>query len=369
MKTWLVLLSALTFSAPAFADNEYLSPLTQYSVNGDVRDLSSWLKIEKSSKSDDASVKKNVIKIGSSVIFNESNQHNIASLIRSGWSEPEPNCYWTVGDIAKLKFNITDCFEQECRLRLHAEPFLPANKNSQATKVLINDNHLTTWQMNKQDWYEVVIPQGLIDETGEVRVQFEIEEPTAPCDLSDSDDCRKLGFAAIELAITEHKNGSSTEDKSEPTVQSSNEPVQPIKLGQTVDFSAKGTAQNYIMQGWSWQEEVSVWTEGNVAHLQLPIEDAENTALRLKLFGNGFAPKNQGHQLVKVRVNGQQVAEWQVGDPAWHEALISAKIVGSAQLMQVEFVIDEPAAPCEISDAQDCRKLGLSVRELVIERQ
>ncbi len=348
---------------------DFLPPMKPYIIKGDVRDLSSWSKSNKYFSNGKIFDDKNNFKVGSSIIFNDSNRLNVSSLMLSGWDVPEANSYWTDGNIARLKFYISDCIDRKCTLRLHASPFLPANKTFQTVKVLINDNHLNTWQMSTQDWYEVVIPQGLIDETGEVRVQFEIEEPTAPCDLSDSDDCRKLGFAAIELAITDHKNGSSTEDKSEPTVQSSNEAVLPIKLGQTVDFSAKGTAQNYIMQGWSWQEEVSVWTEGNVAHLQLPIEDTENTALRLKLFGNGFAPKNQGHQLVKVRVNGQQVAEWQVGDPAWHEALISAEIVGSAQPMQVEFVIDEPTAPCEISDAQDCRKLGLSVRELVIERQ
>ena len=287
-----------------------------------------------------------------------------------GWSDKELEHRWAIGSLASVRFFLPNLSESQLLMRLHANAFLPANKKSQAVNVLINDSHLTTWQMSELDWYEVVIPQGLIDETGEVRVQFEIKDPTAPCDVSDSKDCRKLAFAARELVITNFKNGSLPEQKYESIASPSSETALPIKLGQVVDFSSNGMSQRYVMPGWSAQEGSHRWTEGGMARLQLPVEKAENIALRLKLFANGFSPKEQGYQLVKVVINGQQVAEWQVGELAWHEALIPADVARTTgEPLQVDFLIDEPTAPCEMSDSQDCRKLGLAVRELVIERQ
>jgi hypothetical protein len=306
--------------------------------------------------------------INQKLVFDQGGQSD--NYIDGGWSRAEKNHRWTVESSASVRFFLSDFSGPQLVIGLHASAFLPANKNSQTVHVMLNNNQGATWHMNKLDWYEAVIPQGLIDETGEVKVQFEIAEPTAPCDVSDSNDCRKLGFAARELVIAEYKNESSSESKREPIVQVPREPVPSIMLGQTIDFSTAGASQFYVKQGWSPQEDTHRWTEGGMARLQLPFEDAENEALRLKVFGNGYIPKSIGYQLVKVLINGEPVAEWQVSELAWHEALIPADVARTTgEPLQVDFLIDEPTAPCEMSDSQDCRKLGLAVRELVIERQ
>lgn len=303
-----------------------------------------------------------------SMFFGQKGQSD--NYVAGGWFSKEQEHRWTAGSLASLKFSLLGALDSKLQMRLHANAFLPANKKSQTVKVLVNDNHLTTWQMNKLGWYEADIPQGLINESGEVRVQFEIAEPTAPCDVSDSTDCiNKLGLAAREFVITEYKNDASSEVAPTTIAPPSTKAAQPvIKLGQSVDFSAKGTSEPYVLDGWSAQEGTHRWTEGSAARLQLPVEPPA-AALRLKLLGNGFAPKGQTHQLVNVVVNGKPVAEWQVADLAWYDALIPADVAALAQPMQVEFVIDKPTAPCDVSESTDCRKLGLAVRELIIERQ
>jgi hypothetical protein len=66
-------------------------------------------------------------------------------------------------------------------------------------------------------------------------------------------------------------------------------------------------------------------------------------------------------------VNGIQVTEWQVAGPAEYSAVIPSSLVESDGIINLMFEISDPRAPCDYSDSKDCRKLGMKVRELVLD--
>jgi hypothetical protein len=216
-----------------------------------------------------------------------------------------------------------------------------------------DDEIFYEFYVSKNDAYSIPLKKSFFDQQKKVHLTLEMPDAISPLDCQSGLDNRLLGVSLTELTVNPINKISAWG----------------LKVNEKVSFAAV-KSRKYIATGWSDQEEAHRWTEGSKSSLLLFVQRSKNTAFRLKLFGNGRAPKGQEHQLVKVMVNNQQVAEWQVGGLAWYEALIPADVAGSTgQPLQVDFLIDEPTAPCEVSDSQDCRKLGLAVRELVIERQ
>lgn len=143
-----------------------------------------------------------------------------------------------------------------------------------------------------------------------------------------------------------------------------------IRLNQRLVFDSSGKADGYLGVGWSGQESTHCWTDGSKATLQLPLDQSElnpNTALRLRMQANGFSPQGKDHQPVTVMVNDTEVAQWQLRGVEWHEAIISAEVAAKQWPLQVDFLIAEPTAPCDVSSSKDCRKLGMAARELVLE--
>lgn len=51
-------------------------------------------------------------------------------------------------------------------------------------------------------WYEAPIAKRVVGD-GVLGVVFKIKDPTAPCEISASQDCRKLGMAVLEVSVAE----------------------------------------------------------------------------------------------------------------------------------------------------------------------
>jgi hypothetical protein len=49
----------------------------------------------------------------------------------------------------------------------------------------------------------------------------------------------------------------------------------------------------------------------------------------------------------------------------WHEAYISEDIAQDG-LLDIVFTISDPTAPCEVQESKDCRKLGMAVKEMIV---
>jgi hypothetical protein len=138
----------------------------------------------------------------------------------------------------------------------------------------------------------------------------------------------------------------------------------PYNFGDRIDFSKAGNSRRFKIHGWSGQELNHCWTEGDSASLRISIPDiSEADGLVLRLDASGILNQN-----VDVYVNSKKVATWQVLNRDWHEALIPEAVLGEGKL-HIAFGISNPTAPCKIYDSNDCRELGIAVRELVITTQ
>jgi len=92
--------------------------------------------------------------------------------------------------------------------------------------------------------------------------------------------------------------------------------------------------------------------------------------LILRLQGSGYYAQGMiEHQMVAVLINGKLVAEWELSKQ-WlagiYEAVIPASLVTDG-VIEVVFKISNAAAPADFGYSTDPRKLGMAVKELVIE--
>lgn len=270
-----------------------------------------------------------------------------------GWSGQEKSHRWTEGSRAVMSFYVQNPNSgEDLLLRLKASAYLGGGIPHQTIGVFANDQQIATWQMKGLDWYEAIIPAEVLNETGLLNILFTISDPTAPSDIGESGDPRKLGIAARELVI-------------EPYV-----PQNLYALGNVVSFDATGENAPFIVSGWSKQEKTHRWTEGPRAAMSFYAEDVnpgEDLLLRLKAsvyLGGGFS-----HQTIGVFANEKQVATWQMKGLDWYEAVIPAEVLDKTKLLDIVFTISDPTAPSDVSDSKDPRKLGIAARELVIQAQ
>ncbi|MDL2285945.1 hypothetical protein LJC24_00710 [Desulfococcaceae bacterium OttesenSCG-928-F15] len=120
----------------------------------------------------------------------------------TGWSTQEENHLWTDSSEASLKIILQDAQNKNLILRMDANAYLGGGLTHQQVNVVINGQKVTSWEMTGRKWYEAQIPASITGD-GLLNISFQISNPTAPCEVSDSKDCRKLGMAARELIIQE----------------------------------------------------------------------------------------------------------------------------------------------------------------------
>lgn len=185
-------------------NQKYMPPMTKYVVDGDVRDLSSWHNtyIEYSAGTSRHLPKAESYTLNDVIDFSDAGKSS--SYIQSGWSWQESTCRWTDGDRAQIKVELKQRPRNDLTLGLNAHALSPNGRDPQKISVVVNGKKVVEWQMLGLTWYEATIPAELaVDRL--LNIVFEISDPTAPCEVAPSKDCRKLGIAARKLMITERK--------------------------------------------------------------------------------------------------------------------------------------------------------------------
>lgn len=184
--------------------NDYMPPMTEYVVDGDVRDVETWHNtyIEYAEGSVRKLPKGAVYTLGNSVSFADAG--NSKDYSKEGWSIPESTHRWTDGSRSRLRLDVKEVKSKPLTVRLHASAFPAKGTGPQQVEVLVNGHKIAAWKMLKLEWHEASIPADLLGE-GLLDIVFFISEPTAPCDFSESTDCRKLGISAHELIIVEQE--------------------------------------------------------------------------------------------------------------------------------------------------------------------
>lgn len=298
------------------------------------------------------------LNISEPLVFSGSGNANAYTM--HGWSAQEVSQRWTEGNQASLLITLDDYKSGDLLLRLTANAYLGGGLSHQDIGVSINSTQVANWQMAGLENYNAVIPAELIPENGELNIVFDISDPSAPCEVSDSTDCRKLGFAARELII----------DYATTAITPESNPVQALgaklSINEPIQFSGDGNANAYIAQGWSGQEASHRWTEGEQAGLLISLGDYKSGDLLLGLHGSGYLSGGLSHQNIAVSVNGAQVASWDMAGLDLYQARIPAELVPESGELNIVFDISDPKAPCDVGESTDCRKLGMSVKDLII---
>lgn len=146
-------------------------------------------------------IKSNHLRLGETVSFQAGS--GIDSYLLDGWSGQEPTHRWTDGGCARLQFHLTELGAKDVILNMECAGFLAGGKlDQQSVEVLVNDNKVATWAVRQKDWYEAIVPNGLV-KNGDMNVSFLISNPTAPVDVNLSGGKRKLGLRVLSVKIIE----------------------------------------------------------------------------------------------------------------------------------------------------------------------
>ncbi|MBN1635160.1 MAG: sulfatase-like hydrolase/transferase [Deltaproteobacteria bacterium] len=140
--------------------------------------------------------------LGESIGFGANGTSNIYTTY--GWSGQEERARWTEGPKAGIKINALGSEGKDLLLRLNALAYLGNNLKYQEVGVIVNGTQIKRSKLTGLDWYEAFIPAD-VSSGGSLEIVFTISDPTAPCEVSDSKDCRKLGMAVREVIVSESK--------------------------------------------------------------------------------------------------------------------------------------------------------------------
>lgn len=140
--------------------------------------------------------------------------------------------------------------------------------------------------------------------------------------------------------------------------------VNKISIGDTIDFGKSGHSGNFIVSGWSNQEEEHRWTEGAEAVLRLRVENPPLAESYLRIAGSGFSPNGKNEpQNVTIEVNGNRIKQWSVLNFESIKIRVPSQSFNDKDLT-IKFKIASPTSPCELGLSNDCRKLGFSLTTL-----
>lgn len=135
--------------------------------------------------------------------------------------------------------------------------------------------------------------------------------------------------------------------------------------GSELVFARQGNAVDYVLSGWSDPEETHWWTVGDLAEIELPVEEVD-CDLMLEVDGYAFQPDAKAPQRVGIRVNGTLCAEWMVAGPDRHHALILRARLRHAGIIRLSFELPDAISPAEGGLVDDQRKLGMAFHRLTL---
>lgn len=249
-----------------------------------------------------------------------------------GWGNKESKACWTDGTEAKLYFDLSNSNEKSLVLSFEIEQCL-----TDKVDVIANEVLLGTIQKNDKI-FMAIIPKESI-KNGFLELTFIIDEPIRPCDVSDSLDQRQLGVMLKSVEINAMKQVCD-----EIVSFTFNENLQMNEI----------SANDFQGEGWSHTEEYATWTIGNYASLFFDLEK-EKKSMEIEL--NNIAAEN----VIEVVCNGVIIGSMSKEKGTKYEFLFDSPLQGETV---VEFSISNPIKPCDISDSNDERLLGIYVSKI-----
>ena len=132
-----------------------------------------------------------------------------------------------------------------------------------------------------------------------------------------------------------------------------------LAYGTKVSFGQGGNSEHFKESGWSKTEEKFTWTEGTVAALKMKVPATANSiTLKIRMSGLIKEPALP-FQPVEVEVNGQKMADWQVGDLSEFVAAIPHDITKKGGDLTIILKTPKATSPKALGINPDPRILGI----------
>lgn len=136
------------------------------------------------------------------VAFTFDTESHTSNLLKDGWSLPERDHIWSVGNYSDMLFKVPKT-NKDLILEINGEPFLSTELGSQQVKVFLNNRLIANWPCHSSSNYSTLVFNHLIQKDGVVYLKFVYENPRSPKSLGISNDSRILGFSFRSIRIKE----------------------------------------------------------------------------------------------------------------------------------------------------------------------
>jgi hypothetical protein len=136
--------------------------------------------------------------------------------------------------------------------------------------------------------------------------------------------------------------------------------------GEALSFSAGGNSQPYKLAGWGSEEQEYSWTDGNRATLGFWVSSTSQDILLTTELAGLISPPRLNYQPVKVLVNDQQVAEWEVSGRKTFTARIPNSLIGKNNILKIQLEVPMATQPYQLGMGLDKRKLGVACYNMLL---
>jgi hypothetical protein len=137
-----------------------------------------------------------------------------------------------------------------------------------------------------------------------------------------------------------------------------------VSYGTRIVFGKGGNSESYKVSGWSTTEEKFTWSEGAAAELRIPVAATDDIIVLKMRIGALFKSPELPFQPVEVHINGQKIAEWQVGDTAEFVVAIPHDITKQGGVLEVSIKTPKATSPKTLGLSADPRVLGICCLDL-----
>lgn len=136
----------------------------------------------------------------------------------------------------------------------------------------------------------------------------------------------------------------------------------------TIVFNKSGNMSEYKTTGFSQPESNFTWTEGEEASVEIPLPEVqENVFLRVSFDACPFVAKNIKKRTVKVFVNDEFIKDFVMTGCSDNFVFdLPHDLQKLGRTANIKFRISAAKSPKELKLSNDSRKLGISVKKIVL---
>lgn len=333
--------------------DDYLPPMTEYRVTGHSWMQQSWHAtgelLEGEPETDFVEARAQTpLEQGHRLRFSPGSPGH--EVLRSGWSNQETDGFWTAGSRAIMILPLAETLDGDLMLSMHLAPMRITNViDEQRVRVTANGEFVADLLVDQPGWYELTVSETVFQAGGFLALELELPDATSQVDHLIGTDDRELGVFLRELRL---------------------EALPSYALGEQLLFREGGTAGDFVRDGWSAEEVTHRWTDGESAHMEIALDQAVDTGrdMVLRLLAQPYLGDGAlAQQRVTVRVNDNAVADWQVNERGWYQALIPSQAIETHTVLRLQLDTPDALSPADVGASPDARRLGLQVEEMVIE--